>query len=63
LILASISREGDSPLVVALFFILFAPHSAVFLSCEGANRQLVMTGDKRAKGMEKMNLARLGTRT
>src|ERR1700676_1585187 len=25
LILASISREGDSPLVVALFFILFAP--------------------------------------
>src|ERR1700732_1443524 len=30
LILASISREGDSPLVVALFFILFAPHSAVF---------------------------------
>jgi hypothetical protein len=32
LILASISREGDSPLVVALFFILFAPHSAVFLA-------------------------------
>src|SRR5229473_2843463 len=32
LILASISREGDSPLVVALFFILLAPHSAVFLS-------------------------------
>src|ERR1700694_1569177 len=44
LILASISREGDSPLVVALFFIvlffiLFAPHSAVFLSCEGTNHQ------------------------
>src|SRR6202165_5240295 len=39
LILASISREGDSPLVVALFFILFAPHSAVFLSCEGINHQ------------------------
>src|SRR5713226_10224564 len=39
LILASISREGDSPLVVALFFILFAPHSAVFLSCEGTNLQ------------------------
>src|SRR5258708_7007089 len=39
LILASISREGDSPLVVALFFILFAPHSAVFPSCEGTNRQ------------------------
>src|SRR5271157_6042268 len=37
LILASISREGDSPLVVALFFILFAPHSAVFLSCEGTS--------------------------
>src|SRR5258706_13895924 len=35
LILASISREGDSPLVVALFFILFA-HSAVFLSCAPA---------------------------
>src|SRR5450631_4676799 len=30
LILASISREGDSPLVVALFAILLAPHSAVF---------------------------------
>src|ERR1700681_2234513 len=29
LILASISREGDSSLVVALFFILFAPHSAL----------------------------------
>src|SRR6516162_3401679 len=28
LILASVSREGDSPLVVALFFILFAPPSA-----------------------------------
>src|SRR5207237_155409 len=39
LILASISREGDSPLVVALFFILFAPHSALFLSCEGTNHQ------------------------
>src|SRR3984893_16114247 len=39
LILASISREGDSPLVVALFFILFAPHSAVFLSCEGTHHQ------------------------
>src|SRR6202171_2063203 len=39
LILASISREGDSPLVVALFFILFAPHLAVFLSCEGTNHQ------------------------
>src|SRR5258707_9659350 len=39
LILASISREGDSSLVVALFFILFAPHSAVFLSCEGTNHQ------------------------
>src|SRR5260370_16930986 len=39
LILASISREGDSPLVVALFFILLAPHSAVFLSCEGTNHQ------------------------
>src|SRR5450631_4359931 len=26
LILASISREGDLPLVAALFFILFAPH-------------------------------------
>src|ERR1700692_5023067 len=39
LILASISREGDSPLVVALFFILFAPHSAVFLSCDGTNHQ------------------------
>src|SRR5437867_10061340 len=40
LILASIRREGDSPpLVVALFFILFAPHSAVFLSCEGTNHQ------------------------
>src|SRR4030088_1633458 len=39
LILASISREGDSLLVVALFFILFAPHSAVFLSCEGNNHQ------------------------
>src|SRR6202165_4981403 len=39
LILASISREGDSPLVVALFFILFAPHPAVFLSCEGTNHQ------------------------
>src|SRR5450631_3262921 len=37
LILASISREGDSPLVVALFFILFAPHSAVFYLCEGTN--------------------------
>src|SRR5258706_14090140 len=36
LILPSISREGDSPLVVALFFILFAPHSAVFLSCAPA---------------------------
>src|SRR6266850_7020633 len=35
LILASISREGDSPLVVALFFILFAAPSAVFLSCGG----------------------------
>src|SRR3981189_2764187 len=35
LILASISREGDSPLVVALlvfalFFIWLAPHSAAF---------------------------------
>src|ERR1700730_6775482 len=30
LTLASISREGDSSLVVALFFILFAPHSAFF---------------------------------
>src|SRR5580704_8477013 len=30
LILASISREGDSPLVVALFFILFAPSFALF---------------------------------
>src|SRR3982074_2548934 len=39
LILASISREGDSTLVVALFFILFSPHSAVFLSCEGTNHQ------------------------
>src|ERR1700674_2512290 len=39
LILASISREGDSPLVVALFFILFASRSAVFLSCEGSNHQ------------------------
>src|SRR5438477_10304168 len=39
LILASISREGDSPLVVALFFMLFAPHSALFLSCEGTNHQ------------------------
>src|SRR6202163_3459055 len=44
LILASISREGDSPLVVALlvvalFFILFAPHSAVFPSCEGTNHK------------------------
>src|SRR5882762_2841188 len=39
LILASISREGDLPLVVALFFILFAPHSAVFLSCEGTHHQ------------------------
>src|SRR4051812_31221203 len=42
LILASISREGDSPLavallVVALFFILFAPGSAVSLFCEGTN--------------------------
>jgi hypothetical protein len=37
LILASISREGDSPLVVALYFILFAPHSAVLLSCEGTD--------------------------
>jgi hypothetical protein len=27
LILASISREGDSPFVVALFFMWFAPHS------------------------------------
>jgi hypothetical protein len=36
LILASISREGDSPLVVAPFFILSAPHSAVFY-CEGTN--------------------------
>jgi hypothetical protein len=26
LILASINREGDSPLAVALFFISFAPH-------------------------------------
>src|SRR5580692_10437746 len=32
LILASISREGDSPLVVVLFFILVAPHSAVTLA-------------------------------
>jgi hypothetical protein len=32
-------------LVVALFFILFAPHSAVFLSCEGTNHQFVMTRD------------------
>src|SRR6266481_9991125 len=39
LILASISREGDSPLFVALFFILFAPHSAVFPSCEGTHHQ------------------------
>src|SRR6202163_4654853 len=39
LILASISREGDSPLVVALFFILLSPHSTDFLSCEGTNRQ------------------------
>src|SRR3979411_1182766 len=39
LILASISREGDSPLVVALCFILLAPHSAVFLSGEGTNDQ------------------------
>src|SRR6202022_2128865 len=39
LILASISQEGDSPLVAALIFILFAPHSAVFLSCEGTNHQ------------------------
>src|ERR1700686_4963660 len=39
LILASISREGDSPLVVALFFILSAPHSAVLLSREGTNHQ------------------------
>src|SRR6266571_331234 len=39
LILASISREGDSPLVVALFFILFAPHSAGFLSCEKAGQR------------------------
>src|SRR4029077_7000761 len=39
LILASISREGDSPLIVALFFILFAPHSAVLPSCEGTNHQ------------------------
>src|SRR5712672_110356 len=38
LILASISREGDSPLVVALFFILLAPHSAGFLSCEKARQ-------------------------
>src|ERR1700686_5024338 len=37
LILASISRDGDSPWVVALFFILLAPHSAVFLSCKGTN--------------------------
>src|SRR5580704_6293585 len=29
LILASISREGDSPLVVGVFFIWFAPHSAL----------------------------------
>src|SRR5229473_760325 len=39
LILASISREGDSPLVVALFFILLAPHSAGFLSCEKAGQR------------------------
>src|SRR5258705_10209061 len=41
LILASISREGDSPLVVALFFILFAPHSGVFLSCEGYQSPII----------------------
>src|SRR6266436_905417 len=39
LIFASISREGDSPLVVALFFILLAPHSAGFLSCEKAGQR------------------------
>src|SRR3982074_3739716 len=39
LILASISREGDSPLVVALFFLLFAPPAPVFLSCEATNHQ------------------------
>src|SRR4030081_2542419 len=41
LILASISREGDSPLVVALFFILFAPHAAVFPSCEGYQSPII----------------------
>src|ERR1700694_3799842 len=39
-ILSSLSREGDSPLVVALFFILFAPRSAVFLCCEGPGFEL-----------------------
>src|SRR5438309_5715669 len=37
LILASISREGDSRFFVALFLKLFAPHSAVILSCDVTN--------------------------
>jgi hypothetical protein len=44
LILASISREGDSALVVAVlvgvvFFILVAFRSAGFLTCEAINQQ------------------------
>src|SRR5207247_6666847 len=54
LILASISREGDSPLVVVLFFILCAAPSTGFLPCRGGrpDERLVRFEGERRRGLQ-----------